>query len=107
MARYSYSFFSRILGTLLLLQLVSFAQTTGELATSQTSASSSAPLVLTFQDAIARAQKNMPQFLSVKTEFGLAHQDKVQARAALLRTRAITSIAPIRCGAPRDNPVIQ
>jgi len=43
----------------------------------------SAPLVLTFQDAIARARKNLPQFLSAKTDFGLAHEDKVQARAAL------------------------
>jgi outer membrane protein TolC len=102
MARYSYSFFSRILGTLLLLQLVSFAQTTGELATSQTSASSSAPLVLTFQDAIARAQKNMPQFLSVKTDFGLAHQDKVQARAALLPT--VTYNTSFLYTQPNGNP---
>jgi outer membrane protein TolC len=43
-----------------------------------------APLILTFQDAITRAQKNLPQFLSAKTDLGLAHQDKVQARAALL-----------------------
>jgi outer membrane protein TolC len=45
-----------------------------------------APLVLTFQDAIARARKNLPQFLSANTDLGLAHQDKVQARAALLPT---------------------
>jgi outer membrane protein TolC len=43
-----------------------------------------APLVLTFQDAIASAQKNLPQLLSAKTDLGLAHQDKVQARATLL-----------------------
>ncbi len=45
-----------------------------------------APLVLTFQDAVARAQKNLPQFLSAKTDLGLARQDTVQARAALLPT---------------------
>jgi outer membrane protein TolC len=43
-----------------------------------------APLVISFQDAITRARKNLPQFLSARTDLGLAHQDKVQARAALL-----------------------
>lgn len=84
MARHS--FMPGFLGIVLLLQAASFAQTAGEMTTDQTSASSSAPLVLTFQDAIAHAQKNMPQFLSVKTDFGLAHQDRVQARATLLPT---------------------
>jgi outer membrane protein TolC len=45
---------------------------------------STAPIVLTFQDAVARAQKNLPQFLSAKTDLGLAHQNKVQARSAML-----------------------
>ena len=61
------------------------AQITQDLA-AQPTTSSTAPLVLSFQDAIARAQKNMPEFLSVKTDLGLAHEDKVQARAALLPT---------------------
>ena len=43
-----------------------------------------APLVLTFADALARARRNEPQFLAAKSDFTLAHQDKVQARAALL-----------------------
>jgi outer membrane protein TolC len=46
--------------------------------------SATAPLVLTFQDALSRAQKNEPTFLSARTDMGLAHQDRVQARAALL-----------------------
>jgi outer membrane protein TolC len=58
-----------------------FAQIYAQLSSSQ---QESAPLVITFQDAIARAQKNLPQFLSAQTDFGLAHEDKVQARAALL-----------------------
>jgi outer membrane protein TolC len=49
-------------------------------------ASSTAPLVLSYVDAISRAKQNEPQFLSANTDFGLAHQDKVQARAALLPT---------------------
>jgi len=41
-------------------------------------------LVLTFPDAVARARNNLPQFLSARTDLGLPHEDKVQARAALL-----------------------
>ena len=43
-----------------------------------------APLVITFQDAIVRARKNLPQFLSANTDLKVAHEDKVQARAAFL-----------------------
>ncbi|MGA8761717.1 MAG: TolC family protein [Candidatus Sulfotelmatobacter sp.] len=43
-----------------------------------------APLVLTLQDALARAKTNDPQFRAALTELGLAHQDTVQSRAQLL-----------------------
>jgi outer membrane protein TolC len=43
-----------------------------------------APLVLTLQDALARAKANDPQFRAALTELGLAHQDVVQSRAQLL-----------------------
>lgn len=43
-----------------------------------------APLTLTLQDALARARANSVQFQSALTDQGLAHQDNVQARAALL-----------------------
>ena len=46
--------------------------------------SGTAPMVLSLQDAISRGRKNLPQFLSARTDLGLAHQDKVQARAGLL-----------------------
>jgi outer membrane protein TolC len=46
--------------------------------------SSQAPLVLTLQDALARAKANDPQFRAALTELGLAHQDVVQSRAGLL-----------------------
>lgn len=42
------------------------------------------PLVITLQDAIARAKANDPKFRSALTELGLAHQDVVQSRAGLL-----------------------
>jgi outer membrane protein len=47
-------------------------------------ASTQPPLTLTLQDALARARTNSIQFQSALTDQGLAHQDNVQARAALL-----------------------
>ena len=46
--------------------------------------STQAPLTLTLQDALTRAKANSVQFQGVLTEMGLARQDNVQARAALL-----------------------
>jgi outer membrane protein TolC len=46
--------------------------------------SKQAPLTLTLQDALARARANSVQFQAVLTDQGLARQDNVQARAALL-----------------------
>jgi outer membrane protein TolC len=45
---------------------------------------SSPPLTLTLQDALERARKNNPEYRAAVTEFGLAKEDKVQSRAALL-----------------------
>ena len=42
------------------------------------------PLTLTFQDALKRARDYSVQFQAALTDQGLAQQDKVQARAALL-----------------------
>jgi outer membrane protein len=46
--------------------------------------SAQAPLTLTLQDALARARGNSVQFQAALTDAGIARQDKVQARAALL-----------------------
>src|SRR5260221_1017552 len=46
--------------------------------------STRAPLVLTLQDALARAKANDPQFRAALTELRIAHQDTVQSRAQLL-----------------------
>lgn len=43
-----------------------------------------APLTITLQDALKRAKINSPQFQAAATAAGLAHGDKVQARAAML-----------------------
>jgi len=47
-------------------------------------ANAGAPVTLTLQDALQRARVNSPEFRSALTELGLAHEDKVQGRAALL-----------------------
>jgi len=47
-------------------------------------AASIAPLTLTLQDAIVRARKNNPEYRAAITEYGLAKEDRVQGRAALL-----------------------
>lgn len=43
-----------------------------------------APLTITLQDALQRARQNDPQYRSAVTDLGLAHEDRVQARAGLL-----------------------
>jgi outer membrane protein TolC len=48
------------------------------------SAPSNAPLTLTLQDALERAKKNAPEYRAAVTEFGVAKEDRVQSRAALL-----------------------
>jgi outer membrane protein TolC len=44
----------------------------------------SAPLTITLQDTLQRARQNDPQYRSVITDLGVAHEDRVQARAGLL-----------------------
>jgi outer membrane protein TolC len=48
------------------------------------SAPSNAPLTLTLQDALERAKRNNPEYRSAMTDFGVAKEDRVQSRAALL-----------------------
>jgi outer membrane protein TolC len=43
-----------------------------------------APLTLTLQDALERAKKINPDYHSAVTDYGLAKEDKVQSRAAVL-----------------------
>jgi outer membrane protein TolC len=46
--------------------------------------SATAPLTVTLQDALTRARANEPQFRAALTESGVAHENAVQSRAALL-----------------------
>jgi outer membrane protein TolC len=57
------------------------------------SAPAPAPLTLTLQDALARARANSVQFQAALTDQGVAHQDKIQAFAALLPSVAYNNQA--------------
>ncbi|HTJ87633.1 MAG TPA: TolC family protein [Terriglobales bacterium] len=46
--------------------------------------SSAAPVTITLQDALARARANEPQYRTALTNYGVARQNTVQSRAALL-----------------------
>lgn len=74
---------SRIANTLL---LATFFLTLSALAQQKpdSAASTQAPLTLTLQDALTRARANSIPLQSALTDQGIAHEDKVQARAALL-----------------------
>jgi outer membrane protein TolC len=52
--------------------------------TQQVAPATSPTLRLTLQDALARARKNSVQFQAAQTDSALAHEDKTQARDALL-----------------------
>jgi outer membrane protein TolC len=71
---------------LLILAPAAFAQTImpSQVAGNSQQAASTAPLTLTLQDALERAKKNSPEYRAAVTEFGLAKEDKMQSRAALL-----------------------
>src|SRR5262249_12708956 len=43
-----------------------------------------APIPLTLQDALTRARQVNPEYGAAKTEYGIAREDRVQARAVLL-----------------------
>ena len=71
---------------LLTLGGLSFAQVTltNETQAPNSTATSGAPITVTLQDALQRARLNNPQYRSAITDFGLAREDRVQARAGLL-----------------------
>ena len=52
---------------------------------------SAAPLTLTLADALQRARSNSVEFRSATVDAGLAHQDKVQARASMLPNASYTA----------------
>ena len=74
------------LAAMILIAMAS-AQNTSTAVESDVSANpqaNAAPLTVTLQDAIARARKNSPEYRAALTAYGLAKEDRVQGRAALL-----------------------
>jgi outer membrane protein TolC len=72
--------------------LVLAAPVFGQAASGQ-AASTDAPLTITLQDALTRARANSIPFNAALTDRGVAHQDKAQARAALLPSVAFNNTA--------------
>ena len=72
--------------TLLIMSVViaAPAQTNPSKATVGSGNPPAAPLTLTLQDALQRARQVNPEYRAAVTEYGLAREDKVQGRAALL-----------------------
>lgn len=75
--------FCRLLFALLAVPVMAYAQAPPPAATASPDAGT-APLVITLQDALARAKANDAQFRAAVTDLGVAHQDVVQSRAGLL-----------------------
>src|SRR5438132_3007472 len=73
--------FSGIVLSVLLMISSAAGQETNQVAAA---ANSAATLTVTLQDALARAQTNAPQYRAALTEYGVARENRVQSRAALL-----------------------
>jgi outer membrane protein TolC len=76
----------QLVGCLLVLTLIGLHAQAPQGAPNPVSAapSNSSPVTLTLADALNRAKANSAQFQAALTQFGLAKEDRVQARAALL-----------------------
>ena len=88
--------FTRISAKVKLLSVVFFVLTVpvfGQALPGQAAASTDAPLTITLQDALERARANSVPFQAALTDHGVAHQDKVQARATLLPSVNFTNQA--------------
>ena len=60
------------------------AQSGSQPTVAPTDPANGAPITITLQDALQRAQSYSPDFRAALTEFGVAREDRVQGRAALL-----------------------
>ena len=69
------------------------------------SSAANAPLRLTLEDALARAQKNSAQFQAAVADAALAHEDRSQARDALLPSVGVNAGAIYTQGNGPGNPV--
>ena len=70
---------------------VAFEASNSPQEVAQNKGSSAAPLTLTLESALERARANAPQFNAAVTAAKLAHEDRIQARAALLPSVSATT----------------
>jgi len=86
------------------ISVFSWSQASNTVADQSATSSNPRP-VISFQDALQRAKNNSAQFRAALTEAGLAREDRVQARAALLPgvnyTTAAIYTEPTRESSPR------
>jgi outer membrane protein len=80
-ALFTYRWKALLSAALLLLTENAFSQEPNQVTAAGNSA---APLTVTLQDALARARANEPQYRSAVTSYGVAKENTVQARAAVL-----------------------
>src|SRR5258708_3093282 len=73
--------FSGLVLSVLLMISSAAGQETNQVAAATNSA---APLTVTLQDALARAQTNAPQYRAAVTEYGVAREKRVESRAGLV-----------------------
>jgi outer membrane protein TolC len=76
--------FGFVLGASFSILVLVFAKGSGFAQATLATQASTAPLTITFQDALQRAHQNSPEYRSALTDLGLAREDRVQARASLL-----------------------
>ncbi len=70
---------------------LAFEASNSQQEAAQNHGSSTAPLTLTLESALERARANAPQFHAAVTAAKLAHEDRIQARAALLPSVSATT----------------
>ena len=77
-------FVGRLVLMVLILTVACVAQSPADASGNATAPNTGAPVTITLQDALQRAQANSPEFRAALTELGVARQDHVQGRAGML-----------------------
>lgn len=73
-----------VLDTTIFILVLLLGPATGFAQVASSPPNSTPPLTITLQDALQRAHQNVPEYRAAVTDLGLAREDRVQARAALL-----------------------
>lgn len=77
-----------LVGVIVAVHCATLAQNSGD---SGASTPTSAPITVTLQDALSRAQQNEPTYRAALTQYGVARENRVEGRAALLPNASFES----------------